>query len=295
MADGDRITQAGQIQWGDVLIDAVGFRDDAEAVIPANGVSGLQVPETRTLRFPVPVGAGSFAGHDVWATRKIGVTGVQIPHEDQAAAARLLASMAPRGPSAEQELIWQGFGWPSDRRFRAFARPDRPAEIYDGESATGMRRPDLSWECFDPFAYEFDQQTLTLDPGDSGTATSIGTWDTTRITVTWTGPIVGPGISTDAVPGGTITFPGLSLPTGKVIIARFHRYLRRTLASDHFSTRHLWSDAFGAGPSEMVPPPKFFPIIPGEQTITAIGSGAGTVEVAWRDAHATPPAEDEGS
>lgn len=293
MALGDLISRDGQIEWGDILIDFSGF--DAgdgptpDVVVPRSGIEGLDIPAYRTTRIEIPASPGSFAGLDMHGTRTIKADGVQVDGQSQHA--KVLAAMAPRGPSSEQEIAWRGGNWPTERTFRAFARPLQPGGKFDSSAAIGgMRLPDLSWECPAPYAYDLaPQSTGDLAPGATHSITSPGNWPTTRIVVTWTGVWTHPGISTSAVDGGVIRFPTLTMTGTNQIVAKFYAYTERTLASNHFTTRQLWADALGDGPSAASPPPSFFPILPGAQTLTVLGTGSGTCRVDWFDAYASPP------
>lgn len=291
MTAGDLISETDQLQYRRALIDAA---EDAEsgahAVLPIAGISGLRIPPRKRISTPVPMGHGAFPARDVWAPRKPTLTGIQVPSDE--AASVLFAALWPNGPSAEDELVWRGCGWP-DRMFRALARVDDATEVVDQEVfLSGFSKPTITFECFDPFVYDFDQRTLddAVAAGATIEVDSHGTWETTRVRVTWTGPITNPGIATSAVAGGVISFAGLTLPDGETISAHFHRWTERFFTSSHFTTAQLGKAARGGGPPAAYAEPVFFPLVPATQTLTALGTGAGSMQVVWFDAHATPPA-----
>lgn len=289
MALGDLITAPGQIEWLTCLLDATGFSEGVTAVIDPKGISGFFGPAMRTTRIDVPAGAGTFMGQDYHGPRTLGVPVIADQPIDRA---KLLAAFNPRGPADEAEIAWCGFDWDPARIFRGFARPGAPGGIFDAEAARGgMLRPDLSWEWGDPYGYDLDPQiSAALAPGATHIASSVGNWDSSRVKVTFNGPITSPGISTDAVDGGQILFPDLVLGTGQQIVTDHHLWTGQTLRSNHFTDRELAATALGAGPSATSPPYVFFPILPGTQTLTVHGTGAGNVVVQFYDAYSTPAA-----
>lgn len=166
-----------------------------------------------------------------------------------------------------------------------FARVVRrsPPTAFDTSDRYQAAEVLVSFECPEPITYIAEQTSDELAVGDTVAIDCAGWVPSQRWSVTFTGPLTNPQISSNAVAGWCVRYTGVALGAGdSLTIDLAPRSVDLALTIDAVTSD---PSAYMDGGSGSNRPPVWFPIVPGAQTITFdADAGAGSCVFSWREA-----------